>query len=293
MIYVDLSSFVPNDDWRYTAWQLTQELISAVDKQTFIKDNESFWGAIKNDLPLSHKCWFTEETVGGFPYQVEHFRPKDGVRRISKRNPIKKLLKSFEEENRNGWTQKASLSKECYWWLAFEHTNFRIVASLINSKKGNFFPIKQGTTIMYSPSDNIANEIHILLDPTKENDPQLLTFDNSGNAIPSKNDKTDFDYVRAFVSISIYGLNSYPFLVQKRVSKWKECEKAIKRANIKYIEMERVTDLDNFNNLYDEFIDFVDSDIKPSLSPLSEFSAVAMACVKSYSYEWIQDYVLN
>ncbi len=299
MIYIDLSSFKPNDDWRYEAWNLYQDLLRTPDKQKFIDDNKNFWGQIKNTMPLSHKCWFSEEITGTFAYQIEHFRPKDGVKRIGDRNPIKRGIKYFDEEIRIGWTNSNPLSKESYWWLAFYYKNFRIVAGLINSKKGNFFPIKNGCSIAYTPTNNINLEEHILLDPTKENDPELLTFDHYGEAIPTEKDITKYEYIRAFVSINIYGLNSYSTLTQKRMTKWKDCEQLI--SDIEKIIYPRVkpliamirnietTEDEDYLNKFDEKCE----KLRQNISNNSEFASVGRACLNSFNYEWIKTEILD
>jgi len=292
MIYIDLSSFAPDAAWQQQAYLLTEQLIATTDKQEFIEANSGFWGQIKDDLlKLSYnKCWFSEELVGGSAYQVEHFRPKNAVTRTD----FKKIIKGLKEAQRKDWTSTTKYRGEGYWWLAFNHKNFRIIEGLFNSKKSTRFPLKEGSKIVYNHTDDIITEENILLDPTKRGDPDLLTFDSSGKVLPKHKDVKTDEYIRAFISIHIYGLNDYPIIIGKRTSKWEDCVKAVQRANDKFSEMEVNTDDENrFRNLYDEFKNFVEKDIKPAIAPQSEFSAVASACVRSYPYEWINEYVFT
>jgi len=71
-----------------------------------------------------HKCAYCEtDTSAGAPLQVEHFRPKAGVK---------------NEEEHAG-----------YYWLAYEWTNLLLGCSTCNRNKGTHFPIS-GTRV-YEP----------------------------------------------------------------------------------------------------------------------------------------------
>lgn len=290
MIHIDLSGFTPQkDNWLTKANSFTTALITKtiIERKSYIDSKQGFWGQIKDELlnlPNARKCWFSEEVVGGFEYHIEHFRPK------------KEVVKSdFNEENRVGWSAN-SKSTIGYWWLSFDYRNYRICGQTINSSfKKNYFPLRVGSFIAYSHDDTFTNEEPILLDPAKQGDPELLTFTPDGKVYPSVNDDTSHDFFRADVSIKIYGLNNIPPLVQLRKIKWEECEKAIRRANIKYEQIQNTNDDLLCIKYTEEFMDFINNDIKPSINPSSCFSAVAKTCVLDFAgkYTWINDYVLN
>ncbi len=297
MIFINLENFVPDDDWLYEAWLLNAELMNnntKEEKNQFIDENRTFWGRIKNQFPYNDKCWYSESKESVSVYEIEHFRP---VKATMRSRSVLKNLRTFIEEQRKDWIKENNYKGNGYWWLAFNYKNYRNCGKRINNIKGVRFPLKALSFVAYSEGDDYEKEDILLLDPTKETDPYLLTFDPDGKARPAILDQTAFDYLRAYVSIDIYGLNAIEPLVKHRESKWSECYKAIKRATEKYSELEEAVDQGNmisFKRYYDEFMDFVDNDIKPAIDPSSEFSAVAKACVMSYSkYSWVTEYVLN
>lgn len=297
MIYINLTHFTPPDDWLYEAWFLTAELkakSSKVDKNQFIDDNRGFWSLLKTHLPNNDKCWYSESKESVSVYEIEHFRPTKGTMRTKS---VLKILKSFVEASRIDWVAATKNKGGGYWWLAFNHKNYRNCGRKINNIKSTRFPLKELSFIAYKEGDDYSQEEIFLLDPTNEYDPALLTFDPDGKARPSIADVTSFDYLRAFVSIEVYGLNAIEPLVKHRESKWGECYKAIKRATEKYSELEEAVDEGNlvsYRRYFDEFMDFIQNDLKPAINPSSEFSAVAKACVNSYSnHDWINEYVLN
>jgi hypothetical protein len=296
MIYIDYDSFIPNDEWRFEAWNLTNELknkLTLVDQLAFIDLNRSFWGLIKKEMPNSHKCWYSEAEESVSPYEVEHFRPTKASTRTSS---VRKKLKTFVEQQRSDWTAGTRYRGIGYWWLAFSYKNYRLCGKLINGTKSTRFPIKENSVVAHVPTDDCDLEELILLDPTKKGDPELLTFDVDGKARPVITDPTSFEHTRAFVSIEVYGLNQIEALVKHRRQKWKDCIKAIRRAKEKYSQIEQadLADVDHFYQLYNEFSDFIENDIKAYLDPSSEFSAVAKACVTSYSHlDWMKEFVLK
>jgi len=297
MIYIDLTTYLPDDDWRYEAWQLNNELDtkSSYDaKFAFIDANRPFWGQLKKGIPFKDKCWFSESKESVSVYQIEHFRPTKAVGRST---GIFKQLNPLSEGVRKDWTKQTKFKGIGYWWLAFNYLNYRNCGGKINNKKGIRFPLYQNSFIAYNSSDDYNKEDNFLIDPTKKGDPDLLTFDPDGKVRPSTVCKTSLEFHRAYVSIEIYGLNSIDTLVSHRNTKWNECYKAIRRAMEKYDELEIAVNNGNiplYNRYFNEFMDFIDNDIKPAISQSSEFSAVAKACVLSYSkYDWIKDYVLD
>ena len=297
MIFIDLENFSPSDDWSYEAWQLTKELIvkaTLEDKFKFIEDNKAFWGKLKSELPFSMKCWYSESRESVSVYEIEHFRPTKAVCRSSS---VFKILKPVREAVRKDWLKETKYKGIGYWWLAFDYLNYRNCGKKINMKKGIRFPLIENSFIAYNNTDNHHNEVATLLDPTNRKDPALLTFDPDGKARPTLLDKSDIDYIRAYVSIEVYGLNSIETLVKHREGRWSEYYKAIRRAGKKYSELENASSEGNFiifNEVFQDFMDFVDNDLKPAISSQAEFSAVAKACLLSYSsFEWINEYVLN
>ena len=206
-------------------------------------------------------------------------------------------MKSFTEQERKDWTKENKYKGIGYWWLAFNYTNYRNCGKRLNATKGIRFPLKPLSFVAYTEKDQWEKEITILLDPLVENDCTLLTFDPDGKARPTFTDINSYEYSRAFVTIEVFGLNKIDALAKHRETKWADCYKAIRRAKDKYSELEiaaLANNKDQFDRYFNEFLDFVNNDIKPAIKIDSEFSSVAKACVSSYaSYEWINSYVLN
>ena len=109
-------------------------------------------------------------------------------------------------------------------------------------------------------------------------------------------------YTRAVVSIFIYGLNDIYDLKIARKGKWEKCQKNIENANeiynaigkviIKGLDWENDKEVIMFDalekNLKKEY-----NNIREAINPKSAFSAVAMACLKTYDYKWIKTEILN
>jgi hypothetical protein len=303
MIYIDTSTFTPNTAWQDKANLLYAELIlkpTIEEKKAFIEKNKSFWGEIKGDLPHFDKCWISEAREAVSPYTIEHFRPKNRVSKISIGLLRKIGLKTFIEKKRKDWhsSVKPINSGVGYWWLAFNYKNFRICGTIINSTKGARFPLWQSGSISYEENDDYQLEDHILLDPTKAGDPELLTFDPNGEIHPVI-DLKEYELTRVIISIAIYGLNAIPPLIEHRKTKWDDCLELIKDNNHFYPKIEQI--LKHGGSLSDDLIvplerfDTKCGILRKSISADSEFSAVAKTCLLSYSetYTWIKDYVFN
>lgn len=297
MIYIDLTGYSPDHTWSVNAARLKTELIAKPtlsEKKAFIEENKKFWGIIKSSFPHADKCWYSEAKESVSPYEIEHFRPSKATRRST---GVKKFYKAYCEAQRKDWVTSSKYAGAGYWWLAFDYTNYRNSGKLINSIKSTRFPLRLGSSIAYEETDDCSLEVPLLLDPTVSSDPDLLTFDPYGKAAPTIVDPMEHDHFRAVASIHIYGLNAIDTLVKHRLTKWAECTKAIERASERYKDVEQaINDGDTaaLSKNLDQFMDFVQRDIRPAMEPSSEFSAVARACVMSFvALDWINDYVLK
>ena len=94
------------------------------------------------------KCCFCESKVTHISYgDVEHFRPKAGVRQKS----------------------GASLGRPGYYWLAYEWSNLFLSCQLCNQRyKENLFPLKKPADRAKSHSDNVGMEKPMFIDPTED-----------------------------------------------------------------------------------------------------------------------------
>jgi len=155
---------------------------------------------------------------------------------------------------------RESPSHPGYWWLACDYTNYRISCQWCNSdKKGSHFPLIDEKKRCQSVSDPITRESPVLLDPTNPADVKLLTFKIDGSATSSCEDSDG----RVETSIKMLWLNNIGF-VEARKSLFKEISMDIELAE-RYPKEQRFKDA-----------------ILRHLRPDAEYSAAAIACVKTY-----------
>ncbi|WP_123877329.1 hypothetical protein [Flagellimonas maritima] len=185
----------------------------------YIKSNgTSVWKPTKRYLmKFSHnKCWFTEANNAISSFHIEHFRPKKKVKKL-------KGTWKYNEQTRN-WNVG-------YWWLTYNWRNYRLCCDILNSHKGNYFPLSIGSLVATNPTINHSTEDYVLLDPTVSNDVKLLGFDvATGEAIPKYDERNyPVEYSRARISIIVYHLNEDVLLLESRKQKLKELDKLKKR----------------------------------------------------------------
>ncbi|MCK5849979.1 MAG: hypothetical protein KAH23_03615 [Kiritimatiellae bacterium] len=165
MIHIDTTQANPDQAWLQRAADLTHQLNNAAsqaDRNAIIDNNADCWRKIKDWLlELSNgKCWFSEAKDVYSHWDVEHFRPKKSAK------------------------QAPGVDREGYWWLSFDWGNYRICGNVGNSKKGTFFPLRNPGTAATSQNRSTTAEEPYLLDPTVMSDVDLLSFDDTGDAIP-------------------------------------------------------------------------------------------------------------
>jgi uncharacterized protein (TIGR02646 family) len=256
MRYIPLKDHRPDQAWLDKADALLEEMKQASDTDTrkdIIEKNSKVWGELKDWLRAlsGGKCWFTQaEDVSSY-LEVEHFRPK----------------KSAKDAD--------GTAHEGYWWLAFDWENYRLCTNVPNRKKSTFFPLREGCK-RAKFGDDLRYEDPMLLDPTNENDPSLLSFNLEGRAIPSPAADQDWEKERVLYSIERYNLD-FPALMDRRKIVWGECVNRI-RLYLKDLEIykaDRTNDIARTQYLshLKAVRDFIKQD--------RELSAVARACVLS------------
>lgn len=254
MRYIPLTE-PPPDDWLQKANRILEELKAAQDAQTrkeIIDRNSKVWGELKEWLlTLSHqKCWFSEAKDCFSHWDVEHFRPKKSVR--------------------------DDTGHEGYWWLAFDWHNFRICGNVGNRKKGTYFPLCNGSCRAKKPTDDLRQENPLLLDPTDPDDPNLLSFNLEGKAIPAPDLNDAWDRKRVEYSIKRYNLDFGPLEAKRKII-WSNCWNHIEQYRQ---ELERLND-DATNSIARNQVKEKAKAIRDMLQADKELSAVARACVLS------------
>jgi uncharacterized protein (TIGR02646 family) len=160
-----------------------------------ISSRSRVWADLKDALAdLSfRKCWYCESMENRSDMAVDHFRPKNKVHECK--------------------------AHQGYWWLAFDHTNYRFVCGFCNSPhqnddeektlgKATHFPLLNEGQRVSRPSGNLQDERPTLLDPIVPGDPFLLWFLEDGRAVPRYTpEQSPLFSSRASTSIDVYNLN--------------------------------------------------------------------------------------
>jgi uncharacterized protein (TIGR02646 family) len=258
MRYIPLKDHTPDQDWVQKAEVLLQHLKDAPNKEArkkLIDGNRQVWGELKEWLlTLSHqKCWFSEAKDCFSHWEVEHYRPKTSAKDLD------------------------GTEHDAYWWLAFDWRNFRICGNAGNRKKGTFFPLRDGCPRATQPTDDLRTEDPILLDPTDEDDPNLLTFDFEGHVRPAAELPDGWDKRRAEYSILRYNLDFGP-LMDKRKAIWNDCWNRIQEYKH---ELQTYEQSNNRNLIAKANLKRSAKLVRELMKETKELSAVARACVLS------------
>jgi len=198
----------PPSGWVAEAEAVTDQLRKAADKtarQAIIDANEGLWrdDRIRRWLlcQFNNKCWYSEAYESVSSIHVDHYRPKG------------RLKEALGGETYEG-----------YWWLAFDWRNYRICGQLLNVKKGDLFPITEGSRCNPNDPVSLKLEAPVLIDP-RTDQARLISFeaDEDGcRAIPAGG-IDEQDRLRAEKTIDILGLNIRDQLNAKRKEKWDDC----------------------------------------------------------------------
>jgi len=270
LIFIDTSGFQPSQDWRARAKTLTDGMLTMTDQQRrdLITRHSALWGELKGDLErLSHcKCWYCERLKVRDDFAVDHFRPKNNV---------------MNEDGTKG---------QGYWYLAFDYTNYRVACDWCNTThtgeggialgKQDQFPLDARCARAIYPNCRIENEVPLLLDPTSVDDPPLLWFIDTGEAVVRPGEGA-LQTRRVEVTTKVLHLNHIR-IVEARKEIWRKCKRLIKRADKKLALFNET----GSPEARQEYLDFV-NEMKEYVKPTAEFSATARACFQGSRYYWV------
>lgn len=262
-VIIDLENNPPPQDWVEEADAITTQLREAPNveaRKLLLEQYEGFWrdDRIRNWLlgHFNNKCWYSEayETVS--PLHVDHFRPKGNINDGS--------------GNRLG---------EGYWWLAFEWENYRIAGHLVNSKKGDIFPILHGSRANSVDEYSLCLECPTLIDPLTD-EAHLISFEKEGDlctAVPAAGiDSTEKEKVEQ--TIEILGLNIRDRLNQKRAQYWDDCL-------MKIADYKGARAIYGADALTQVMKNQIQNEIKQKIAYEAEFSSVSKACIRKNAPE--------
>lgn len=263
MIYVDLGKVDVSGEWLAEATRLTHALMdaSAEDRPTIIGQHEGVWRDLKRVLALvSHgKCWYCESLQNRSDNAVDHYRPKGRL----------------AEDTAHGG----------YWWLSFNVENYRFSCTFCNSRrrdverstaggKQDHFPVIDEQARARAPSDSLAAEQPLLLDPCRVGDVVLLWFDDGGQATVHPAYEGDVAAVaRIAASRDIYHLD-HGDIVRDRRRVYRDVTRLVKRADNAFAAM---TGSDpHARELFEDLL----RQLKQRTNDESEYAAVARCAVR-------------
>lgn len=275
MIYIDAKTIevrIP-PEWLEKARKAQEELCMLgcqEERRQYIDNKASLWRELKDVLfEASHKkCWYCEAKEDRSDYHVDHFRPKLRVR------------------DENG----QEVECEGYWWLAFDWHNFRISCSYCNARhrgedgrshgKWDRFPVKDEVHRAKDPSNNVDDEVPLLLDPLTPGDPEHLLFMDDGQAYPAV-PKGTFPCQRAELSIDALFLNDVR-VTESRKDLWIRCHGLLARGDKAFKDYMNGSQagMTTWKSVVKEILDLT--------SPQAEYSATARAFFKSRTEDWIR-----
>jgi uncharacterized protein (TIGR02646 family) len=265
MIYIDISQLEPSQEWLDKSKKLLDELISHRDdkaKRDEIIDRASSqkqWKNLKIELKrLSFgKCWYSEAREVYSHYHVDHFRPK------------KKVIDDTNE-------QKAE--RDGYWWLTFDHTNYRLSGGVGNTTKREHFAVRANCATC--PDHDCEDEITFLLDPTKRDDPKKLMINENGEMVPINGNVEHWDHIRANYTINKLDLN-YPDLVDARHIKWMKCSILIKKVDLLNDDYQADPTAKKESKL-----EMMMEEVRKLIAPCEELSSTVRACLRASRRDW-------
>jgi uncharacterized protein (TIGR02646 family) len=247
--------------WLAEADQLLQRLIAAQDRavrDAIIDDNDEVWKKLRPWLlSLSEdKCWYSEARDVFSVLEVEHYRPKKSLKR-----------------------KPRDTVKDGYWWLTFDWQNYRICGKVGNSKKGVFFPLAATSLESTYGGLSLNNEIPLLLDPAREGDPELLSFNEDGRAV-AHDDSDTFSKLRVEVTVERLNLD-HGRLKKARQRIWNRCRQVIDECRVLALQMEVAAGPGDFVKLTEK-----KAELERMVQDDAEFSAVAKICLLKSNISW-------
>jgi hypothetical protein len=253
----------------------------ANNKSKKISDIGNKWSNFKVGFirEFGDKCWYTEAPRVGADNDVDHFRPKGGVK-LEDGSRLSRVFRGKLQQHKG------------YWWLAFESSNYRyscVYANRLREEggKGEFFPLEEEGTRAWASSGRYAIEVHTLLDPCKKEDVELIEFDHEpGRAISRYTIEADSTaYHRFDCSELHYNLNSKT-IKDERILVLKSIDK-----DITLLRESWTLSLDIKQRLEGALM-MARQSVIDACHRKSKFSAAAVSLIKRYRTEpWLADVI--
>lgn len=279
MRFIDLEEIRPNIREQIDALEEARVAILAepdpAQRATLIERFRSRWVAVREAFAAhSHdKCWYVECKNLGTDDDVDHFRPKSGV--------------------------KEAPQHPGYYWLAFDWTNLRLSCHRANRPRTNpetgetggkagHFPLIDPAMRANVPEDDLAREVPALLDPTNMADVVLLTFKPNGEVDLSPQYKGQPVAEAKFDASRLCLYLNWPKFRDARVMLYNRIERLVDRG-----QREAPQDFSGLHTAQGGFLDAC-RDLKSVMAAREEYSAAARVYMESFRHVWwVNDIVLK
>lgn len=287
MIFINPDMVRPAYTWAQRARVLAIELLGrpADERLAFINAHRDETWAHDELLRalrgvVGNKCWYSEVRLEGADPNVDHFRPKGGVREVDD---------SFQH------TGQVSSG---YWWLAFELRNFRLAAMHANQRrvdehtaggKWDYFPVRGPRA--QAPTDwGLIVEDNLALDPCSSSDVRLLWFDPDGNPCASPVCSTAADRERVRVTIWLYHLDKDE-IRRERGNQLADLRNNLRAADIDYRLWSPVSPAPDLRSK--SSFDAKVAGIRREISDQAEFARAKRCAVRlaMSEYPWIEEFI--
>lgn len=279
MRFIDLEEIKPQIRHLIPALEATRDAVLAeadpVRRAALINAQRAQWVALRAAFSaFSHgKCWYVECKNPGTDDDIDHFRPKLGVK---------------EDPTHPG-----------YYWLAFDWTNLRLSCHRANRPrinpegagtggKGGHFPLIDPAGRAFTPAEGKGQEVPALLDPTNVLDVAYLTFRQSGEVDLSPEFKGQAVPEAKLAASRLILHLDWPAFREARVVIYNKIERTVDRG-----EREAPQSSDGYHVASGAFVDAI-RDLKNAMKAEEEYSAAARVYVESFKHLWwVRDIVLK
>ena len=278
MRFIDLEEIKPRIRHLLPALEAAHAAVLAeadpVQRAALIAANRAQWGALRAEFSAySHgKCWYVECKNPGTDDDIDHFRPKSGVK---------------EDATHPG-----------YFWFAFDWKNLRLSCHRANRPrinpdgagtggKAGHFPLVNPAARAFTPAEGKGHEIPALLDPTDPQDVAMLTFQQNGEVALSPQFKGQTAAEAKFAASRLILHLDWPAFREARVVLYNHIERTVDR-----LVREAPGDDPNVPPTQ-AFYDAI-RDLKNAMKPDQEYCAAARVYVESFKHIWwVREVVLK
>lgn len=279
MRFIDLEEIKPAIRDRIEALEEARAAVLAAPdaehRVALIDQYRGRWTALREAFSAysNDKCWYVECKNLGTDDDIDHFRPKAGV----KEDPL----------------------HPGYYWLAFDWTNLRLSCHRANRPRTNpetgetggkagHFPLIDPAARARAPGDDLSGELPALLDPTKLADVILLTFKPNGEVDLSPEYKGQPIAEAKFEASRLCLHLNWPKFRDARVVLYNRIARIVDRG-----EREAPQDYSGLHAAQDAFVDAC-RDLRSAMAAREEYSTAARVYVESFRHVWwVRDIVLK